>query len=77
MGVAGLVGCPAGFCQVPARTAASRIGELVTRIDDIVLGLEDRRIAAMINGDTEALAALISPDCGYIHSSGDFDTGRA
>jgi hypothetical protein len=61
----------------PTRTATGPIGELVTRIDDIVLALEDRRISSMISGDIEALAALISPACCYVHSSGDFDTGRA
>ncbi|HEY0229136.1 MAG TPA: nuclear transport factor 2 family protein, partial [Mycobacterium sp.] len=49
----------------------------MTCIDDIVLALEDRRIASMISGDAEALATLISPACRYVHSSGDSDTGRA
>jgi hypothetical protein len=51
--------------------------EILTGIDEIVFALEDCRIAAMIDGDTETLSALISPECLYVHSSGESDTGRA
>lgn len=39
-----------------------------------ILGLEARRTELMIEGDADALAALLHPRCRYIHSTGAVDT---
>lgn len=41
-----------------------------------VSDLEDIRVKAMLAGDVDILAGLFSDSCVYIHSTGEFDTGK-
>jgi hypothetical protein len=45
-----------------------------TSVDDVA-ALEAARIAAAVACDAETLARLIDPQCTYVHSTGDVDTG--
>lgn len=40
----------------------------------VVEDLEDRRVAAMLSGDAEALKTLLSDDLRWTHASGNIDT---
>lgn len=42
--------------------------------DDQVRAADERRIAAMVDGDLDTLRDLIADDCRYVHSTGVSDT---
>lgn len=53
---------------LPAQTAAT------PQSVQMVRALEERRFAAMMRRDTEALAAMLADDLTYAHSSGQLET---
>jgi ketosteroid isomerase-like protein len=53
---------------LPAQTAAT------PQSVQMIRALEERRFAAMMRRDTEALAAMLSDDLTYTHSSGQLET---
>lgn len=62
-----------GRTQEPVPVASSAESPLVSA----VRAADDRRIAAMIAGDSSALEAVLSDDLAYGHSTGSIDTKRS
>lgn len=70
-----IIGCvlaiSAVTCLRPA--SAQAVAEPVASVD-LVLAADDARIAAMTEGDTEALREVLDDDLHYAHSNGTVDT---